>query len=177
MLCHLLALVLSVVHADNVLPSNYWLSRRASLIESVWGYGSALPSKHTPDSIKPTNVTGVTEVMWDLGKPGADAPSIKSYVYQVSRSPGKRAPRAFLLHHGHSNAPEANGTWFDHYNMSGLLGEMADADVFILSMPLYGCNSIPGVHRHSWFQQFEKPGGVCDTNLSLHTSNLSLVVS
>eukprot|EP00658_Telonema_sp_P-2_P072572 TRINITY_DN61697_c0_g1_i2.p1 TRINITY_DN61697_c0_g1~~TRINITY_DN61697_c0_g1_i2.p1 ORF type:complete len:380 (-),score=71.73 TRINITY_DN61697_c0_g1_i2:218-1357(-) len=141
-------------------PSDYWLSRRASMIEAVWGYDAGLPPRATPDTITKTNVTGVSQLEWNLGSPGPNAPAIISKVYEVRKAPGGgRAPRAFLLHHGHSLAPEPSGNWYDHYNMSGFLGDMADADVYILSMPLYGCNAIAGIRSsHSWFQQFERPG-------------------
>ena len=77
---------------------------------------------------------------------------------------GPQAPRAFLLHHGHSKlGAEANtpgATWYDYYNMSTFLAETADADVFIVSMPLYGLNAVPGVpESHGWFRQFEADPG------------------
>ena len=224
----LLLLTAAPLAAARVLPSDYWLSKRASLTEAIWGYGASLPTRAKPDSVSPTNVTGVTEIAWDLGSPGRGAPSLTSRVYQVLRqqsdgqdvSSAVRAPRrakkAFLLHRkrftarahgeqnelynaactnphthaasrpramsrsrlaprafglvmfvlfltstsshlrlrcrplpslpfscpslpslpdGHSKAPEKGGTWFDHYNMSGFLGDMADADVSLRRIP------------------------------------------
>lgn len=166
----------SAATPPRVLPSDYWLSKRASMVEAVWGWGRSLPTKSTPDGVAPTNVTGVTEIRWDLGSPGNathHGPALTSRVYQVLRSGDsgasgsgakrvKRAKRAFLLHHGHSDAPEENGTWYDHYNMSAFLMDMADADVFIISMPLMGCNHVPNVSSlndpHKWFEQWETVG-------------------
>ena len=150
-----------------------------------------------------------------------------SHIHVVS--PSSPLPPSVLLHRsrspllpsptdGHSKAPEKGGTWFDHYNMSGFLGDMADADVslrripfaficphptcarstgsshdmyqlitrlfatphhrllvpivpstslfsssppqvFIISMPLFGCNAVPGVpSSHTWFEQYETKG-------------------
>ena len=106
----LLLLLTAPQAAARVLPSDYWLSKRASLTEAIWGYGASLPTRAKPDAVSPTNVTGVTEIAWDLGAPGPGAPSLTSRVYQVLRQHGggqgvssdvqapRRAKKAFLLH-------------------------------------------------------------------------------
>jgi hypothetical protein len=106
----LLLLLTAPQAAARVLPSDYWLSKRASLTEAIWGYGASLPTRAKPDAVSPTNVTGVTEIAWDLGSPGPGAPSLTSRVYQVLRQHGggqgvssdvqapRRAKKAFLLH-------------------------------------------------------------------------------
>ena len=160
-----------------VLPSDFFLSKRASAVEAIWGWGAALPTRSQPDSgPDPTNVSGVDSIQWNLGRPGQARWRDDDYEYAVPQlnstvtivrkngAGGPRAPRAFLLHHGHSKlGAEANtpgATWYDYYNMSTFLAETADADVFIVSMPLYGLNAVPGVpESHGWFRQFEADPG------------------
>ena len=123
----LLLLAAAPLAAARVLPSDYWLSKRASLTEAIWGYGASLPTRAKPDAVSPTNVTGVTEIAWDLGSPGRGAPSLTSRVYQVLRqqsdgqdvSSAVRAPRrakkAFLLHRKRFTA-RAHGEQHELYN-------------------------------------------------------------
>jgi hypothetical protein len=167
------ALRMSSAASSRVLPADFFLSKRASAVEAIWGWGAALPTRSQPDvGPLPTNVSGVTSIQWNLGKPGrkqhlmnSSVPDLVSTVSIVRKNGenGPRASRAFLLHHGHSKLGAENdtpgATWYDYYNMSSFLSELADADVFIVSMPFYGINAVPEVSEdHTWLRQFEVPG-------------------
>ena len=134
-----------------------WPRKRAEIVETIWGHEASLPDRAAPDAVLPTNVSNLSAVVWSLGQPAPSAPSLNSTVYHLKRN----GRRAFLLHHGHSKGPgtEPGSTWWDHYNMSLFLGDLADADVFVLSMPLFGCNQVDGyAESHAVFQEWEQEG-------------------
>jgi len=148
-----------------------WLAARASMIDSVFGYGLGnLPTRSKPDAIiSYPDTSNVQGLLWNM----TTLFEITSTVFYSPINSNKRSENAFLFHHGHSNCicpyekgepaiqraicrPGCNSSmptgderhmpgysWWDLYNISDFFHNLG-YDVFILSMPLKGVNVGPG---------------------------------
>ena len=85
------ALLLHVSSAT--LPRSYWERRRVAAVESIWGHGATLPTRSVPDAVLRTNVSGMSAVVWSLGKPSRAAPALNSTVYHVRKGGAASRPK------------------------------------------------------------------------------------
>ena len=150
--------------------TEYWLGRRAALIDDVYGKGpGVLPTQSVPDQVLTwPEEPGLQGLVWNL----TTHFEITSTVFYSQATKGKKSKSAVLFHHGHSDCvcpgtpgdpvsmtlckPGCNSSmpslaeigdpgysWWDLYNVSKFYHSLGH-DVFILSMPLKGVNLGPG---------------------------------
>eukprot|EP00911_Craspedida_sp_UC1_P001938 UC1_evm2s1491 len=173
----LIVVLLSAINVVDFVGANstaYWLSRRAELIDSVYGMGpGVLPTRAQPDWVieYPSDPTpGLVGLVWNLSSTFFP---INATVFYSPVVPGKRSKHAFLFHHGHSNCicnreageppiaaalcrPGCNSSMptyaeidmpgYSWWDLYNVSSFVHDLgyDLFVLSMPLKGVNLGPG---------------------------------
>lgn len=183
--CFVLLFQLRIASANS---TEYWIGRRAALIDKVFGYGpGVLSNKSVPDDILTwPEEPGLQGLVWNM----TTYFPITSTVFYSPVKVGQRSKNAFFFHHGHSNCvckgskamdkakcrpgckssmpsgsekSDPGYSWWDLYNVSTFFHSQG-YDVFIFSMPLKGINLGPGStdttlnSNHWWFLQWEQKG-------------------
>jgi hypothetical protein len=132
--------------------TDYWLGRRAALIDDVFGYGpGVLSNKSVPDKIlKWDSEPNLEGLVWDMNIPGGISLNITSTVFYSPVNAGQRSKSAFFFHHGHSNCvcPRVGG---NRPTTQGTLSEQKCRPGCNSSMPSGSELHMPG---YSWWDLY-----------------------
>eukprot|EP00908_Phaeocystis_cordata_P002863 Transcript_13107.p1 GENE.Transcript_13107~~Transcript_13107.p1 ORF type:complete len:1268 (-),score=81.37 Transcript_13107:143-3946(-) len=160
---------------DTSVVANPWLERRQALRNTIWHDGK--PPEHAiPLTVTPGNVTGMTQLVWNISEPGLP---MHATVFHYLRQTGARTSCAVLAHTGHdwvqcraSSCPRTEGysssagdcsaprcAWWDNDEVTGFIHNDLACDAYFLYMPLRGPNHQLGYpFLHEFFRSWQRRG-------------------
>ena len=145
---------LSVLLLNQVLggiSATDWLAMRRGILKTIWDEGVVPTTRDAPDSIRPSNYSGVSWLVWDITR-RADHPMNATGWYHPIQV-GKRSRSAIVLHEGHGNSVSVA------QNLSDWVHGTLALDYLYLWMPLYGPNRQHGYPpHHSFFAKWQAEG-------------------